>query len=299
MENLPSTQDHNQFVPQWSDKDIETLKNTICKGATNEELDLFIKVCKRTSLDPFARQIYAVQRWDNNLRRNVFSYQTSVDGFRLVAQRSKDYQGQIGPLWCGKDGKWTDVWLDDKNPPYAAKVGVWRAGFKEPLYALAIFNEYVQKKRDGSTTSMWVKMPALMVAKCAESLALRKAFPQELSGLYTSEEMGQSYSEDIVDQGDKKPVIVQTPIKSLAPITQPIAKDPLPPIELPKTPFDRIIYQIKQITKNHTNKELLEKLVSTYGSSSHLRGLPLDLQEGLAKRLESDLWMSDILEGGE
>jgi hypothetical protein len=108
----------------------------------------------------------------------------------MMAERTGKYNGQTPPQWCGADGTWKDVWLDDK-PPSAARVGVYRLGAPEPLWAIAVYKEYVQKKKDGSPNRMWATMPSNQLLKCAEGLALRKAFP-ELQGVYGAEEMEQA-----------------------------------------------------------------------------------------------------------
>ncbi len=171
---------------------VDLIKDTIAKGASTDELKLFLTVCNRTGLDPFTHQIWAIKRTTG--QRETLVYQIGIDGFRLIAQRSKakggpEYKGQTKPKWCDEQGTWTHLWLSGK-PPFAAEVGVHVEGFVEPITAIAEYKRLVQTKGDGSPNVFWAKGSAFQLGKCAEAAALRKAFPNELSGLYLEEEMG-------------------------------------------------------------------------------------------------------------
>jgi phage recombination protein Bet len=214
--DMPSGAKPDQI--EFTSKQLELLKRTIAYGATDDEFELFVGTCKRLRLDPFARQVYFLKRrtYDKNANDGRGGYveigrtETSIDGYRLVAERTGEYRGQIPAEWADVsidehtgdvNIRWFPVWPYTDRTPYAARVGVVRADFAQPLYEIARYDAYVQLKevwQNNQATgrfepnAMWSKRGPEQLAKCAEALALRKAFPNELSGVWTSEEMDQS-----------------------------------------------------------------------------------------------------------
>jgi phage recombination protein Bet len=166
---------------KYTREQVELLKRTVCKGATDDELKLFLHVAERSGLDPFARQIHAVRRWNSDINGYVMVTQTGVDGYRLIAERTGKYApGKEPSFQYDQDGKLVSA------TAYVMKQ-VGDRWFE--VGATARFEEYVAKKKDGSPNSMWAGKPHIMIAKCAEALALRRCFPADLSGIYLEEEV--------------------------------------------------------------------------------------------------------------
>lgn len=173
-----------------SREQIDLIKATVARGATDNELKLFLYTANRTQLDPLTRQIHFIKRRIYNSRTQQYdevgTIQTGIDGYRVVASRN----GLAGIEDAVFDSE------TEKNPKKAT-VTVYRMvdGTRVPFTASARWAEYVQTNREGKPVAMWAKMPYLMLAKVAEALALRKAFPNDLSGVYTNEEMAQADTE--------------------------------------------------------------------------------------------------------
>jgi len=173
-----------EIVPQeFGREQIDLIKQTVAKGTTDNELKLFLYTAKRTGLDPLLKQIHAVKRWSKADNREVMAIQTGIDGYRLIAERT----GKYAP---GKEPTYT---YDDKGGIVSATAYVKKlaGGEWHESGATAFLEEYAGRTKDGKPNTMWAKMPHVMIAKCAEALALRRAFPAEMSGVCTFEEMGQ------------------------------------------------------------------------------------------------------------
>lgn len=157
---------------------VTFVKRMFCTGATDDEFQLFLHTCKRTGLDPVMKQIYAIKRGAK------MTIQTSIDGFRLIADRSGNYSAGREPSYqYSEDGKLLSATAYVKK---RTSDGIWHE-----IAATAYWDEYVVNY-SGKVADFWQRMPHLMLAKCAESLVLRKAFPAEMGGIYTDDEMAQA-----------------------------------------------------------------------------------------------------------
>ena len=190
--------DPNQST--FTDVQVAALRQLGVEDAPKGDLDLFFHQAKRTGLDPFAKQIYMLGRrtkikvWNERAKRQdeewvmKYTIQTGIDGYRVTGHRLARLAGDDiaveGPFWRGADGGWDDVWLDPNRPPLAAKYIVVKNGVK--YSSVAMYGEYVQTySKDGQQhpNSMWAKMPANQLAKCAEAAAWKKAYPNDFSGM--------------------------------------------------------------------------------------------------------------------
>lgn len=192
------------IAPEYNNDQIRILAETVAKGCDQNELGFFLNVCKLKRLDPFSQQVHCVKRWDSDLGREKMTIQVGIDGFRVIAARTDELAGISEPEYDS----------EDEQHPEWARVTVYRYGRSDekiPYAAKARWSEYVQTKKDGNPNRMWLTKPYIMLGKCAEALALRKAFPDELSGMYSEDEMSQADSEGVTPASVERKKQVQQP----------------------------------------------------------------------------------------
>lgn len=169
------------------EKDV--IRSLYFKELTEAEINIFVMICERTGLSPALRQIYPQKRFDSKSGKSNMIVMTGIDGFRWVGERTGKY--------C--PGRETEFKYDPENRLVSATAYIKKQtmdGTWHEVSATAFFSEYVQMTKDGRPNTFWGKMPHVMLAKCAEALAIRKAFPQHLAGVYSPEEMMQAESEE-------------------------------------------------------------------------------------------------------
>lgn len=175
---------------KFTNEQIALITRTVAKGASMDELGLYFNVAKRVGLDPFMRQIHLIPRniKQGNSYVTIRTVQVGIDGYLAIAERTKELAGIDDAVF--DDGFKYEPGKEPKNPSKAT-VTVWRmvGGERVSFTASARWKEYFPGERLGF---MWNKMPYGQLSKCALALALRKAFPTDLGGIYTNEEMDQA-----------------------------------------------------------------------------------------------------------
>lgn len=208
---LTLTDEQTEFTPQQR----QALQALGIGATTPGDLQIFLHECQRTGLDPFLKQIYSIRRGDKT------TIQVGIDGLQTIARRTVTKTGEAfgeAPiLWCGTDGVWRDIWLP-LQAPAAAKAVVKRGN--GTFTAVALFREFAPTY-NGKLSGLWAKMPAHMIGKVAMAHALRQAFPAEMSGVYTDDEMEQAGP---AVQTPAQPAPVQQPQPAAAP--QPVQPAP-------------------------------------------------------------------------
>lgn len=171
-------------------------------NTTDEEWEIFLETCRAYRVSPIRRQIYLVGRYDSVKKRMVNTPQISIGTLRLLALRTKEFEGTTEPEWGDEEGNWYKLWPKHLGPhPYAARIGIYRRGFRSPVWGIVYFHERAQKKSEqngGGLTKFWNDQGINMITKCAEADGLRKAFEEECGGIYLHEEMNQADADSSV-----------------------------------------------------------------------------------------------------
>ncbi len=186
----------------WTKEQERIIREMFADGCTDDELAVLLYQAKRRRLDPLSGQIRGIKRWNAQKGRQIMTVQTSIDAFRLIAQRTGTYGAGPAPEFRvemipnQKDKEGNP--LPDRRELIARVTLRKLCGNREAGWTWldvtdeARWSEYVQTKQDGSTVRMWQQMPHNQLGKCAEAKTLRRGWPEELGGMYTDDEMGQA-----------------------------------------------------------------------------------------------------------
>ena len=184
---------------KWSKAEVLALKEYCCpKDATPAEILSFWFVCKRTGLDPFARQIYLIRYGTGDGSeegRGRCTIQVGIDGFRQVSMEAGGFAGIDEPKF---EGEGTALGPEGEvKHPIIARVTVYRKieGERIGFVGVARWSEFAKWIKDKATgkkrlRNMWAGQPYHLLSKCAEAQAHRKSAPMRLSGVYAPEEIG-------------------------------------------------------------------------------------------------------------
>lgn len=187
MSNLATVQQNEtmvraDFSTRFSDEQRKVILDTCCNGANERDAAALIAIAEARGMNPILGECYFVQRYDSQTKQMKWAVQASIDSFRIKAEQTGLYAGQDEP----------EFEYNEKGELLLARVRVYRKDWTRPAVGVARWDEYVQRTKEGSPTRFWKTMPTNQLAKCAEALALRKAFPLALAKVYEAAEMAQA-----------------------------------------------------------------------------------------------------------
>lgn len=235
---------------EWNAEQRKIIRDTFANGANDAEFSALMETARVRGLDPFKKQVFFVKRWDSQKRCEVWAVQISIDGLRGLAERTGRYDGQDEPEYV----------YDAEKRLTACKVRVYRKDHSRPSVGVAFFAEYAQTTKEGKLTKFWAQMPHVMIAKCAEALAIRKGFPEDTSGLFTEEEMAHDDSGRVGFDGEI--VDMSAPAPESGEVADPHRQD---------RELDTIKFDLDACTDASEVETLLAKLVDAKLPKDHPR----------------------------
>ena len=201
--NEITTRDDNTPQPvNYSPATVQTVRETIFKGANDAELQLFFHKCLSVGCHPLDGLIHPSKFQDGNQGGTRVVFLTTIDLFRARAEDTGKYDGQDEPEF-----EHGDIGDDDFVHPTYCRINIYKKGIDRPTVGTADWDEFYPS--EPKKQFMWKKMPKVMLAKCAEAQGLRKAFPQALNKLYAEEEMMQAIQGASGRNASTKPAITQ------------------------------------------------------------------------------------------
>ena len=160
-------------------------------NVTDEEVVMFLSLCRYQHLNPFTREVYLIKYGD----RQAATMVVGKDVHLKRAKRHPEFRGlEAGIIIRGTDGGCYDRNGTFYDPESGEKlVGGWAKvhvdGWAVPLYASVNLTEYIGRKSNGEINGQWSSKPATMIRKVAIVQALREAFPEDTAGMYVQEEI--------------------------------------------------------------------------------------------------------------
>ena len=279
---------------EFTEKELAAIRAECCKGATDTQFELFISECKARSLRPGVHLVFQLRRakeFDSTVGAYVYVQKpywiTTIAALRLIAQRTGDYLGQGTEeyVYLDKEGNPTiksEIPLPHEDPaqrplprePWVARATVYRKGFNQPMIGMARFEAYatIVVPKDGTPylSETWRKRGCEQLFKCAEALALRRAYPEEMAGLLLSEELKEEIEE--AQQIAVTPAVavpLPPPVPAVNQVPAEGKAEPRPGEKTWSKPDGGVVTE-KQLTEQESKVEAAKAAVPTLKPASEL-----------------------------